>query len=103
MRAPTASQCAIERVIVRIGHRRKAEQAGMVAEAREQIRLAQGLIRAAADAADPDQRFGAPRVRAIHFFGGDREHRLEQADAGSRIANWVVCTPTASPPLPAAA
>ena len=54
----------------------------MVAEAREQIRLAQGLIRAAADAANPDQRLGAARVRAIHFFGGDREYRLEQSDRG---------------------
>jgi len=44
----------------------------MVAEARDQIRLAQGLIRAPADTANPDQRLGSARVRAIHFFGGDR-------------------------------
>ncbi len=71
-----------ERGIVRVGHRGQAEQPGMVAEAHQQIRFRQGLIRASADAADPDQRFGALRVRAIHFFGRDRQDRLEQADRG---------------------
>ena len=69
----------------------------MIAEAREQICFAQRLIRPAADAADADQRFGAARVRAIHFVGGDREHRLEQPDQrgrGWRIA-WCARRPRA--------
>ena len=75
-----------DQLLVRgLGEGSEAEQAGVVAEAREEIRLAQGLVGRAADAADADERVSAARVGAIHFVTRERQHRLEQADA--RIAN----------------
>ena len=53
----------------------------MIAESREQARASRdGLCRLAADAADPDQRLRPRAVGAVHLLGGQREHRLEQAD-----------------------
>ena len=51
---------------------------------------------------DPHERLGPRRASArARFSAASSQDRLEQADRGSRIANWVVCTPTARPPAPA--
>ena len=53
----------------------------MIAELHEQIGLAQGLIRAAADTADANQRPAPSRVRAVHLVSGNREYRSEEPDS----------------------
>ena len=92
-----------ERGVVRVGQRGQAEQAGVVAEARQQIRLRQGLVACAADAADADERFGARSASARSISSAASVSTgSNRPIAGSRIANCVVCTPTARPPPPAA-
>ena len=89
-------------VVVGIAKRGQAEQRRVVAERRRELRLADRLRRRAADAGDHDRR-GSPR-RAPLRHRPQREARGPARAGrrpGSRIANCVVCTPTAMPPAPA--
>src|SRR6476620_8150044 len=58
----------------------EVDQAEGIAEVASLFGFAHGLPGVAADAGDADERVGAIGVGAVHFFGGDFEHRSEQTD-----------------------
>ena len=80
-----------ERVVVRVGQRGQAEQPGVVAEARS-VRLATGPGRVRPQTpAMRIERLAALRVGAVHLLGGQRQHRLEQADRADRGSRTASC------------
>jgi len=86
----------------RILHGGEAEQAGVVAEVAGKVCLGCRLVGLATDAGDAHEGIGAggvwaSGVGAIELFFCEAQHGLKQRDLGSRMANWVVWTPTAIP------
>ena len=64
---------------------RKTEEAGVVTKIGEEGGFANALGRVATDSADANEWSGAAAVGTIHFFGGERQNGVEEADL--RIAN----------------